>query len=824
MLASPEFAEPVLCHRSVCPEILESTRAQVDAEVTLQYQAKTNTWGFVIREVLSISGVPYAGPAFKTEKHPMNENPSRTSTHYRASDLIDPVKRERIAAQLNDVVWEMKICRMSKHGGRTLVGHPSFSEEIVFMPGFMIKRGDYVVGQNLPILVTIKEKGGRFSFIAKPANVFTDRPVVPPRGKKPKIEAPSGAPSFPKAAVSKLSRATAIPSVVHIYIDEAWPGCQNRLKKDTGVIAGIVWMDATPDYTCLTDISNHLHANGDSALKGLLQCEKAFPFAFPIRLSEPFDPNSEKYLVLLADSVVLLLGWVLPRPGRTTKVCIHAELYGAFKVGSDETAFFQALLAGASMTQNKDRFSMWDIERVEWQDKSFEYIPYGDLVGYLFAETAEAKQMAKQFRVAKWPGCVPFSPDLLPVLRDLDAKEPAGVAGALFRLAALCGESNLFRTSLADTIRRAKEDAALRDAILERICDEFENKNRDLRRIALVADAFFEAFPDADFEGRPKLRFLRLLANLQKANHDGDPASAEAALRGYEEMRREMEKRDRELCAYGDLNLAVHFNDRFSFEKAETVLRACRDSPEFPFHSAQNRGRILSSLGQSAALTGRPAEADALFREALDAFAETGGELADEADQTRVYRAFASLDALDKETPARVAEALTVPIDEAVRRPEAIADHPFHEHLLVKTIWHERDSDVGPKWIRGYLSTSAIWSSAPQHPWELILLYRGLLAWKTDPALANRCFGEWDEWFRTVPHGGTLALIRGFGLVAMKRHCGRTILIRLEELLAPVKNSLPDTAPTVDALLRIANDSSEESLADLWKLLPFNYK
>ena len=640
---------------------------------------------------------------------------------------------------------------------------------------------------------------------------------------------PSSSPTSPfvfvDTTMSKSSRNTSLPSAIHVYIDEAWPGSQNKSKKDIGVIAGIVWMGDMPDYHHLPSIPTHLHVEGGSALKELLQCEKAIPFAFPIRLSESFNPNPEKYMELLAHSVVLLLGWVLPRPTGRTKVFIHAERYATFEDGSDETAFFQTLLAGASMTQNRDRFSMWDVEQVEWQGKSFEYIPYGDLVGYLFAETSDAKRMAKQFRVAKWPGCVPFSPDLLPVLRDLDAKEPAGVAGALFRLAALCGESNLFRTSLADTIRRAKEDDALRNAILERICDEFENKNRNLRRFALVADAFFEAFPDADFDGRPKLRFLRLLANLQKANHDGDPAAVEAALRSYSELRGEMLKRDLDLCVYGDLNLAVHFNDRFSFSKAETLLRSCRDAPAFPYLSARNRGRILSSLGQSAALTGRPSDADALFLEALDAFAETGDELANEADQTRVYRAFASLDAPDKETSARIAEALTVPIDEAVRRPETIADHPFREHLLVKTLWYAHVADTRPDWTQFYLSTSSSWTFAPQHPWELILLYRGLLAWKTDPALAYRCFGEWDEWFRTVPHGGTLALIRGFGLVAMKRHCGTPADdVPLEDLLKTVAEDLPDTAATVNALRRVARDSSQESLVELWTLLPFNYK
>lgn len=615
------------------------------------------------------------------------------------------------------------------------------------------------------------------------------------------------------------------PLKLNIYIDEAWPGAQDKTKKDIGVIAGIAWFGSKPNPAVLSFVDTHLHADGREQLSKLLKCEKAMPFAFPIQLSTAFHPNPEKYLELLINAVVLLLGWILPRPFKRTDVSIHAEHFSSFHDGADATESFKALLSGVAMTQNGNRFSNWSIECVEWQNKNYGYIPYGDLVGYLFAETSEAKRMAKDFNVSRWPGCVPFSPDLLPVLRDLDAKEPTGVAGALFRLAGLCGGSNLFRISLKDTIRRAKQDDALRDAILERICNEFANKERDLRRIAHVADAFFESFPDAEFKERPKLRFLRLLANLQKANHDGHPDAVDAALRPYLDLRSDMEKRDLELCLYGDLNMAVHFNDSFSFIKAEELLRSCRNAPSFPFLSARNRGRLLSSLGQSAALMGRSDDADTLFRRALDAFSETGGELVEEADQTRIYRAFAALDAFDKETPQKIAEALTIPIDEAVLRPEAVSDHPFREHLLAKTLWYAQASDARPDWTQAYLSTSSSWTSAPQHPWELILLYRGLLSWKRAPALAARCFDEWDEWFQTVPHGRTLSLIRGFGLVAMKRHCGRTCdNAELEKLLLSVKNALPDTAPTVNALLRIAQDSTRESIDELWALMPFNYK
>ena len=586
-------------------------------------------------------------------------------------------------------------------------------------------------------------------------------------------------------------------------------------------------MGADPDYTMLPPIPTHLRDSGRPQLKRLLNCEKAFPFAFPIRFPKAFEPNQAKYIELFSDAIVLLLGWVLPRPSTQTRVLIHAEHYGSFKDGMDDTDSYRALLAGATSTMNSDRLSRWSIEKVEWQDKEFGYIPYGDLVGYLFAETPYAKQMALEFNVDRWPGCVPFSVELLPTLRDLDTFDPSGAAGALFRLSDLCGKSQLFRHSLRTVLDSAKQRPELRDAILSRLCDEYEKKDRNLRTIGRIADVFFALFSDQTFADKPKLRFLRMLASLQKANHDGNPAAAEQGLSSYGALHSEMEKRDLELCVYADLNVAVHFNDRFEFDKAEKLLRQCKESPSFPYLSAHNRGRLLSSLGQSAALQGRYAEADARFIEALDAFSEVDGELEEETDQTRIYRAFAALDARAPNMRSLLEEALTISLDKAVSRPEAIACYPYREHLLAKALWllKQADAKTFSDMIAAYVATNEEWKTDRQHPWELTLLYRGLLSFDGKTDISTQCFDALEEWFRSVPHGGVLDLIHAFCLLAERLHCGRELDIgTLESTLASVKNVLPATAPTADALLRIAHGDSPENIAELWSLLPFNYK
>ena len=212
-----------------------------------------------------------------------------------------------------------------------------------------------------------------------------------------------------------------IPDTINVYIDEAWPASGNEGEPSIGIIAGIVWMGAKPEYGTLRHVRTHLHASGEHALKRLLECEKAFPFAFQVQLSPKRSPKSNKYLRMLSESVILLLGWVLKRPPGRTAVFIHAERYAPFGVGTDGTSYFRKLIAAESATPTAGRFSEWSIAKVEWREKPFEYIPYADLVGYLFAKTHAAKRMAEKFRVSEWPGCVTITPDLLTGLREMDA-------------------------------------------------------------------------------------------------------------------------------------------------------------------------------------------------------------------------------------------------------------------------------------------------------------------------------------------------------------------------------------------------------------------
>ena len=113
---------------------------------------------------------------------------------------------------------------------------------------------------------------------------------------------------------------------------------------------------------------------------------------------------------------------------------------------------------------------------------------------------------------------------------------------------------------------------------------------------------------------------LRILIGFQHANHNGDPELANALSEEYKLLRPRVLKLDRDLCAYVDLNLAVHYHDSFEFGEALTLVDKWIKDPLFPALSIQNRGRMLSSRGQSLALLGCHAEADEVFTRALIEF------------------------------------------------------------------------------------------------------------------------------------------------------------------------------------------------------------
>jgi hypothetical protein len=88
-----------------------------------------------------------------------------------------------------------------------------------------------------------------------------------------------------------------------------------------------------------------------------------------------------------------------------------------------------------------------------------------------------------------------------------------------------------------------------------------------------------------------RMRLRWMLLAFQDANHDGDPGRVQKTLNDYFLLREAALEGDRKLSAYTDLNMAVHFADRFEFAETEATVRQWTSNPLFPALTSRQRGR-----------------------------------------------------------------------------------------------------------------------------------------------------------------------------------------------------------------------------------------
>lgn len=392
---------------------------------------------------------------------------------------------------------------------------------------------------------------------------------------------------------------------IRIYIDEAWPGCQEKRFSNFGVIAGIVWKDGSPSFDMLPHV--HTHLRGEpllTALRRLQKCSRAFPFIFPI-FKEGL--RQKDYSELLRIALITLLGWILPHKGPVCDVKIYCEgITGTdFPQGEDLAPQFQEMCNALKLTQGRlDRWNISTFISTIPENKDFEYLPYADAVSYTMSASEHAHDARDLLFPQNLDGYLPLSLDLLRLLCDLDTYSADGHADALLKLANRCFGSKFFDCAIRETINKAKEKADFRNALFAKLEACFEEKERNLKLLSGITRCMVQEFPIEVFDNLPKQKLIRILAELQSANHDGDPGRAERCVMAYLASRERLFRQDFQLCAYADMNLAVHYNDRFEFERSAEISRKWESEPSFQYLSGENRGRILSSIGQSYAFAG----------------------------------------------------------------------------------------------------------------------------------------------------------------------------------------------------------------------------
>ena len=612
-----------------------------------------------------------------------------------------------------------------------------------------------------------------------------------------------------------------------VYIDEAWPGNVPNATKPVheGVIAGLICYDPYVS-NLLPKIKTHSYQQPEKAkwaLSNLLKCDKVFPFIFPIGLIHSDDLAVKHYDKLFQHAISLLLGWTLPRSDVPARVSIIAERIGNHHPGDEQSDFFRGLL-------HHERYRRWIIDKVYWEDKNFGYLPYADLLAHLTHEhTDRNRKLGREFRYKELPGYVPLSLKLVPMLERLEHLESIGnVEDALDLLLETHGTrfGNLARQDLQ---RRIQALETLQEKLLLELEKRYQSKSRnlnELRRLFLFLKDCIKSMPD---EAPVRMRLLWILLAFQDANHDGDPGRVQKTLNDYFLLREAALESDRELTAYTDLNMAIHFADRFEFAEAESTVRQWISDPLFPALSSRQRGRMYSSLGQFRSMQWDHDGADHFFGKALECFespALTPAEKADEWDQSSVYRAINALDG-GFTSALSVTEAV---VGDLIRTAQRLAssDDPrtfYQHHLLVRTLYQQSQETVEARTL--YLKERSRWcDDIPQHPWPLIHLYRGLLLWEYEEKA-----GEDFEWFGKAiaccdrkTHGGTLKLIGA--MICIVASCcfeETSFTEKALEWLDEIQNLLPAAGSNITGFREILKAPSPERINAALRLLPFNY-
>jgi tetratricopeptide (TPR) repeat protein len=476
---------------------------------------------------------------------------------------------------------------------------------------------------------------------------------------------------------------------------------------------------------------------------------------------------------------------------------------------------------------------MWKVATVKWVEKDFEYVPWGDLLGYWYLDDLRGARSELGLRPADLPGFVSVTVGVVDALHDLDNFDRSLAAGPVLDLARRLHGTRILDLVLDDLATRMAGRRDLTQRLLQELDARYRAKDRNLDDLRRQLQAARRLVPVVGDEAPVRTRVLWTAVELQAASHEGAPERAQACAAAWDALRPKALEVDRELVAFVDANLAVHLADRMELDAARATMEAVVGDRFFEALTPVSRARAHSSLGQYLSMQGRHAEAEERFELALaeiGADVELGPERKDaERDQTACYRAINACDGALDGALDRVRDVLG---NDLVGRASALARaggslSPYHHHLLVRTIWFHRELKEARQ---AYLEGREAWTTGEHHPWGLVALYRALLARESEPGPeeAQRWFGEALRLATAPGRGLTLRLIGA--MIATVANCclddgdgAGGYSEQADSLLAEVERALPSAGPIVSRLRDVLASPGAERIDEALRALPFGY-
>lgn len=664
---------------------------------------------------------------------------------------------------------------------------------------------------------------------------------------------PQIAPEAPKDNIPTFS----------IYLDESWP----KTESEYGVLAGIVWTERSPNPDILPIPRQHMRNIGDDEVfyetattyLSRLQVSpepspfnrkrpQAIPFIFRFR-PPPRTNRSHAYEQMIHESLLMLLGWVIP--GKLTnlpariKVRVVCEAFGPSHPDNlQQTELFKGVLLQTAR-RAPQRFQRWDIHEVVWIQKSLEhpgrfsaeerhkqgYLAYADLLAYMMVggESPRAQRLAREFKLSSFFNLITFDTGFSKLLEDWFDGLLASPDVFLKTMGANLGSPFVGR--LLDHLKHLwRNHPGNHAALLGHLDSLYQQKVRDLRSLSCQFSVLQKVVGPLPASAPRRLLLIEAGLQLQRANHFGDPTSLGQMEEAYAGLRkRALENGEADLVAHVDLNLAVRAADRFETDEAQRIIDSLL--AEEARLSVLSRAKAYSALGQILSIQKQYSDAGTaldLALELLDQADLSAEERAAEWDQTAIYRAFNAIDAQSEQAGAWVDEILQKGGFGEERA------HQFRHHLKLRYLYSQREmTDLR----RTYLDAASD-HLLDGHPWELIGLYRGLFA--AEFKRMDEAASWFDKSLETAlsgEHGATLRFIASviatvawfetteprFGQLATSLLDGRNAT-KSQFALNPLVRDLPALASKLEALKALLLEPRSGATVQALSLLPFNYR
>ncbi len=640
-----------------------------------------------------------------------------------------------------------------------------------------------------------------------------------------------------RAAQQRLERARLeMPSVTDwgrdcqdflICIDETWPHTGKRGSE--GVIAGVVWQGAEPDFSVLPAAKDHRYASLEAyeILEQLFRCPRALPFIMPIRLDDRRGQASQHYDDLLQAAIQIVLGWLLPVDGVPAQLRIWMDHDSRHPHGFDQTDFYQGLLRGTQ------RFARYDIQEVAWYDldRIDSYIAYADQLAYLARESTKSnRELGQIAKFKQLPGYVPLTMDLVQRLKRLEHLEENGDVETFMDLAVELRQTRMGELLVEDVRRRLVERRDLQLRLLETLDRRYQHRSRDLRKLEKAVDVVRRIVSITPEQQGIRARLLSTAVQFQSANFDGDPHRVTALIEEYETIREQALEDVPDLAVECDLHLAGVWAEQLEFDQAVVIAEDWADDIRFPFLPRFLRAKVLTSLGRYQAAVENFEEAENQLQRAVELMEAAELALPSLVGWREIpasYRAHNAIDAGAETWYELLVDAVGDPaklVEELASNQQAKQNRYRHRLLLRAMAASGRQPPLA-ELTKRYLDRREDWAMHEGEPWPDIALYRAYVLWQAkEPQDASRWFDRALLALASRRCGATLQLFSAcIGTIAYSCFDDQHFRVAAEQALATAEPRLPAATAIIQSLKTAIERPDAGRVPQLMALLKFHY-